>query len=128
MGKELIERRRRAYLLNAEIVYRYNHYRTAESRIRISLTLKEIKEEGYYKELGYKSFGAYVKNQCPFSRSTAYLYLKVAKLPTSFLNRFLPVDVGDVLEKLGIDPWPIIKFKKETIWQKICRKMKLSNA
>lgn len=138
MKKELAERKKRAYFLNDEINYQYKYTKMPGCGVTIGIALAEIKKEKYYEDLGYNTFGEYVKIRCPFKNTSAYRYIRVAtKLPVSILNRILSlpidsnshlVDLEEVFKKSGISIRPFLEIKKETIWQKICRKMKLCSA
>lgn len=84
MSKNLEARKKRAYELHAQIVL--GAKKIFNSWIEIGLALKEIKDQQYYKELGYSSFRNYVENEFHKDESTAYRYIQgVKKIPPKIL-------------------------------------------
>lgn len=90
MGKELAERKKRAYELHALIGQAAK--KTVEGILEIGVALKQMRDEKLYKELGHKKFESYTVEEWNMSQRQAYNYIEtVEKLPRGFLQRVAKV-------------------------------------
>lgn len=86
MSKDLENRQKRAYELHAQIGQAGK--KIIEGWLEIGLALKEIRDQDYYKELGYTAFKDYCETEWNLEESYAYKHIKsIEKIPAKILER-----------------------------------------
>jgi len=92
MPKNLEARKKRAYELHAQVAQ--GGKKAVESFLDVGVALKEIRDQKFYKELGYDNFESYTETEWGMSRPNAYKYIDVIeKLPAQIVSRVRHQDV-----------------------------------